>query len=229
MATTSQAEKKFEAYRESLVREVRLLADYVEVLRRLHKLKNDYRFESGWAPAFFSIVKSSLSSSCIIWANKLLDERGQRGIFNFLRFVADNVNLFSIEELQRRKRFTDSHRVIVSRRKKGGITKRRVELEHARLRRLRCLSALKVRRDKYYGHFDRKYFFDLALLEREAALSMRDLRAVVRALSRVISKYSVAYDAHEYIEFTSSNVGDVEHVLQCMRDYHQRQSDAYVD
>ena len=85
MTSVGEAEKRFEKYRDNLRREVGLLADYVHLFRGLQKLKRRYLFEINSAPAFFSLITKSVFSTIILWANKLLDEKGQRGIFDFLR------------------------------------------------------------------------------------------------------------------------------------------------
>jgi hypothetical protein len=83
----SDAEKRFEKYRDNLRREVGLLADYVDLFRRLLKRRRSYCFEINSAPTFFSLVTKSVFSTIILWADKLLDEKGQRGIFDFLKFI----------------------------------------------------------------------------------------------------------------------------------------------
>ena len=224
----SDTEKRLEKNRDNLRREVGLLADYVDLFRRLHKRKRNYCFEINSAPAFFSLVSKSVFSTTILWANKLLDEKGQRGIFDFLKFIEANTGVFSIEKLKRRRNFPDNHWLLERRRKEGEITARQVARHQGRLSKLRCLKSLRARRDKYHAHFDKKYFFDLNRLDLDAPIASRNFGNAVKALWTVVNKYSVAYDGKAY-EPTSANINDLDHILYALREYHKHQMLKYSD
>lgn len=221
-----EAEKRFEKYRDNLRREVGLVADCVDLFRRLHKRKNSYRFEIDAAPAFFTLVTKSVFSTIILWADKLLDEKGQekgqRGIFHFLKFIEANTGVFSIEKLKCRRSFPDNHWVLQGRRREGEITAKQVEKDRKRLANLRCLKSLRTRRDKYHAHFDKKYFFNIERLDRDAPIVLRDFGNAVRTLWAIVNKYSAAYDGKNY-ESTSTNIGDLDHVLHALRKFHKHQ------
>jgi AbiU2 len=194
MMAISDAEKRFEKHRDNLRREVGLLADYVDLFRRLHKRRRNYCFEINSAPTFFSLVTRSVFSTIILWTNKLLDEKGQqkgqRGIFDFLKFIEDNTGVFSIEQLNRRRNFPDNHWVLERRRTEGEITARQVARHRERLSNLRCLKSLRIRRDRYHAHFDKKYFFDLDRLDLDAPIALKDFGNAVKALWAIVNKYS---------------------------------------
>jgi hypothetical protein len=181
MTSVCVAEERFEKYRDNLRREVSLLADYVHLFRGLQKLKKRYLFEINSAPAFFSLITKSVFSTIILWSDKLLDEKGQRGIFDFLKFVEANIDLFAIEGLKRRRKFPDDHWVLRGRHKEGELTIKHVAKDRERLRNLRCLQSTRTRRDRYHAHFDKKYFFDLQRLDSDAPIAIRDLDNAVRA------------------------------------------------
>ena len=224
----SDAEKRFEKYRDNLRREVGLLADYVDLFRRLHKRRRSYCFEINSAPAFFSLVTKSVFSTIILWADKLLDEKGQRGIFDFLNFIEANTGVFSIEELKRRRNFPDNHWVLEGRRKECEITAKQVARHRGRLSNLRCLKSLRTRRDKYHAHFDKKYFFDLDRLDLDAPIALKDFGNAVKALWTVVNKYSAAYD-EKYYEPTSANTNDLDHILSAIRECHKHQTLEHSD
>lgn len=224
----SDAEKRFERYRDNLRREVGLLADYVNLFRRLHERSGSYRFEINSAPTFFSLVTKSVFSTIILWADKLLDEKGQRGIFDFLKFIEANTGVFSIEKLKRRRNFPDSHWLLERRRKEGEITASQVARHRGRLSKLRCLKSLRTRRDKYHAHFDKKYFFDLDRLGLDAPIALKDFENAVKALWTVVNKYSAAYDGKSY-EPTSANINDLDHILYAIRECHKHQMLEYSD
>ena len=222
----SDAEKRFEKYRDNLRREVGLLADYVDLFRRLHKRRRSYCFEINSAPAFFSLVTKSVFSTIILWTDKLLDEKGQRGIFDLLKFIEANTGVFSIEQLKRRRNFPDNHWVLEGRRTEGEITARQVARHRERLSNLRCLKSLRTRRDKYHAHFDTKYFFDLDRLDLDAPIALKDFGNAVKALWTIVNKYSAAYDGKSF-EATSSNINDLDHILYALRKYHKSEAERY--
>lgn len=228
MTRVHEAERRFEQYRDNLRREVGFLADYVHLFRAIQKLKKKYVFEINYAPAFFSLIIKSVFSTIILWADKLLDERGQRGIFDFLRFVEASIGIFEIEALKCRRNFPDDHWVLRERRKDGELTVKHVAKDKERLRKLRCLQNTKTRRDKYHAHFDRKYFFDLHSLDRDAPVAIRDLGNAVRALWSILNKYSAAYDGMLYTR-TSANITDVEHILRHLREFRKHQREGCMD
>jgi AbiU2 len=228
MTNAHEAEKRFEKYRDNLRREVGLLADYLHLFRGLHKHRKKYRFEIDSAPAFFSLITKSVFSTIILWADKLLDEKGQRGIFDFLKFIEANVAIFAIERLKRRRNFPDDHWVLQGRHKIGEITIKHVAKDLKRLKSLGCLQGLKTRRDRYHAHFDKKYFFNLQRLASDAPIALRDLGNAVKALSSIVNKYSSAYDGKIY-EMTSSNINDFEYILYVLREFHKYRRKKYAD
>jgi hypothetical protein len=228
MTNVHEAEKKFEKYRDNLRREVGLLADYVQLFRGLHESRTSYPFEVNSAPAFFSLITKSVFSSIILWADKLLDEKGQRGIFDFLKFIEANTGIFSIEQLKRRRNYSDGHWVLRERRKEGEITVTQVAKDREHLSKLRCSKNLKTRRDKYHAHFDKKYFFDLDRLNRDAPVAIRDLGKAVEVLWGIVNTYSAAYDGIFYAS-TSANVNDIDRLLRALRKYHKHLMEECAD
>ncbi len=134
MATVSspEAERKFEDYRRYLHYEATRLAGYIALFRRLHEHRNNRLNEINIAPAFFSIVIDALLSASILWTDKLFDERGKRGIFNFLKFVENNITIFSVLELKRRKNYPDGHWML----KREDITIQKIDEDRKRIRNL---------------------------------------------------------------------------------------------
>lgn len=227
MTNVHEAEKKFEKYRDNLRREVGLLADYVRLFRKLYESRRNYSFEVNSAPTFFSLITKSVFSSIVLWTDKLLDDKGQRGIFDFLKFIETNAGIFSIAQLKRRRNYSDDHWVLRERRKEGEITVSQVERDRKRLSRLRCLQSLKTRRDKYHAHFDKKYFFDLERLNHDAPVATRDLGKAVEVLWGIVNTYSAAYDGMFYAP-TSANINDFDHLLSTLRKYHKQHMAEYT-
>ena len=200
-----EAEKQFAAYRLHLNSEATRLACYVALYRRLFERRNDRLQEMNLAPAFFSTVTDALFSVIILWADKLFDEKGQRGIFDFLVFVESNLSILAIEQLKRRRDYPDEHWMLA----RDSIT---VETDRERIRSLECLKSIAIRRDKFHAHFDKEYFFDRNLLEEEAPLVWDDFERVIQVLSDIINHYSTAYDGNVFV-LTPANINDLDDLL----------------
>ncbi len=148
---------KFEDYRRYLREEVFRFWQYVAVYRRIQERKADRLEELNLAPAFFRVVESALFSGIVLWADKLFDEQGKRGFFNFLTFVEYNCKELSVAELKRRREYPDGHWMLDNRTE---ITLSSINSHRDQIRALSALPSFRLLRDKFHGHFDKEYFFD---------------------------------------------------------------------
>lgn len=207
-----ETEMQFQAYRHYLNSEATRLACYVALYRRLFERRNDRLQEMNLAPAFFSTVTDALFSAIILWADKLFDEKGQRGIFDFLVFIESNLSMLAIEQLKRRRGFPDGHWML----NRDSITLETVKVDRERIRTLECLKSIAIRRDKFQAHFDKEYFFDRNRLEEEAPLIWDDFERVIQVLSDIINQYSTAYDGNVFV-LTPANIDDLDDLLNRLR------------
>jgi len=202
-----EAEKKFKEYRHYLVIEAVRLASFLALFRRLHERRIDRFEEMNIAPAFFQVVTDALLSAIILWVDKLLEERGQRGIFNFLTFIENNRNILAIEQLKRRNNYPDDHWML----DRKPITHETVNKDRECIQSLNCLQRFRTLRDKFYAHFDIEYFFDREPMAQEAP-SWGDLGKVIEVISDVINRYSAAYDG-QLFELKPDNINDLDFLL----------------
>jgi hypothetical protein len=203
-----ETEKKFEEYRRSLVNETTRLASFVALFRRLYERRVDRLEEMNIAPAFFQVAADALLSSIILWVDKLFDERGERSIFNFLKFIERNRNILAVEQLKRRKNYPDGHWML----DRDPITVEAINQDRDRIQRLDCLQNFKILRDKFYAHFDKEYFFDRERMADEAP-TWSDLEKVMGVISDVINCYSAAYDGQLFV-LKPVNINDLDHLLE---------------
>lgn len=187
----TEFEKKFDEYREHLRREIHCFCDSAAVLRQVDNHTRDHLSQINLAPGFFHTVEDALFNTVILWADKLFDEQGARGFFNFLLFVEYNRDWLSIEELKRRKEYPDDHWMLKNR---VPITSTSIEHDRTRIRSLGALPSIRLRRDKYHGHFDKKYFFDQTRLRNESAITWNELDAAADVMGSVLNSYSVDFD-----------------------------------
>lgn len=184
-------ELQFEKYRESLRHEIHCFRDSASVLRQISDRTQDHLSEINLAPGFFHVVEDALFTTVVLWADKLFDERGERGLFNFLAFVEHNRDWLSIEELKRRKGYPDDHWMLKNR---IPITAKSIDADRLKIRSLAALRSIKIRRDKFHGHFDKEYFFDRSRLSAEAPITWTELDEAGNVMGGMMNDYSVDFD-----------------------------------
>jgi hypothetical protein len=203
----SKSEKKFEEYRRYLTYEATCLVSFINVFRRLYERRVDRLEEINIAPAFFQVTINALLSAIILWADKLFDTKGKRGIFNFLMFIEHNRNILAIEQLKRRKNYPEGHWML----NRDPITPETINGDRRDIQRLGCLQSLRTLRDKFYAHFDKEYFFDRERMANEAP-TWGDFEKVIAVISVVINRYSAAYDG-QLIVLEPENINDLDYLL----------------
>lgn len=204
----SASEEKFEQYREHLRQEAQRLVGYMSLYRRLHERRADRLAEMNAAPAFFQVVIDALFSVIVLWVDKLFDEKGERGFFNFLAFVEHNRKILAVSELKRRKHYPDGHWML----NRKPIALETIEDHRKRIRDVKSLPSFRIRRDKFHAHFDKEYFFERTKLAEEAPLKWGDLAQIKELMSDILNTFSAAYDGKLY-ELEYMNINDVDHVL----------------
>ena len=102
-------EDHFKNYRMHLRAEIHRFCDSASVIRQISERTNDHLQEINLAPAFFRTVEDSLFTTIVLWADKLFDEKGERGLFNFLKFIEYNREWLTTAELKRRRGYPDGH------------------------------------------------------------------------------------------------------------------------
>ena len=205
-----QFESHFIAYRTYLREEIHRFLDSVAVYRNIQERKNDRLELINLAPAFFGVVEGALFTTIVMWADKLFDERGERGLFNFLSFVEHNRKWLSVTELQRRRDYPDGHWMLQGR---TPITSQSIEADRAKIRCLKVLASFRLRRDKFHGHFDKDYFFDRKRLQDEAPIRWDELQEAGAAMGSIINDYSVDFDGASYF-WDTVNINDIEVLLR---------------
>jgi len=184
-------ERLFEQYRDNLRNEIHCFRDSASVLRQITDHTHDHLSEINLAPGFFHIVEDALFNTVILWADKLFDECGERGFFNFLSLVEYNREWLSKEELQRRNGYPDDHWMLKDR---VPITVASINADRQKIRSLAALPSIMLRRDKFHGHFDKEYFFDRSRLRTEAVVTWADLQEAGEVMGSILDEYSTDYD-----------------------------------
>lgn len=205
--------EQFSNYRHYLGLEVMRLSGFVSVYLQIQERKKDQLAVLNLAPAFFQTVEGSLFSSIILWVDKLLDEHGQRGLFNFLTFVEENRKWLSVKELQLRKGYPDGHWMLKDR---SEITLESIEADRERIRALNGLKNIRIRRDKFHGHFDKKYFFKREKIAEDAPILSEEMNQIISTIGEIINGYSADFDG-ALRSWDWINAGDLDILLSRAR------------
>lgn len=206
-------EEHFRNYRKYLRAEIHRFYDSASVYRQISERTHDHLAELNLAPAFFHTVEDAIFTTIVLWADKLFDEKGERGLFNFLAFIEYNREWMTTAELQRRRGYPDGHWMLQNR---IPITAKSIEEDREKIRFLSALKSIRIRRDKFHGHFDKDYFFDRARLQDEAPLRWADLDEAAAAMGTMLNDYSVDFDG-EMFSWKTMNIDDLKHLLRAAR------------
>ena len=169
-------EQHFFNYRKYLRDEIHRFRDSVAVYRQIQECKSDRMEVINQAPAFFGVVEGALFTSIVLWGDKLFDEKGERGLFNFLIFVENNRKWLTTDELQRRKGYPDGHWMLDSR---VPITTESIEQDRQEIRSWKHSKAFEfagqVSRPLRQGDFFDRQRLQLELRSDEATLKKQEM------------------------------------------------------
>ena len=171
------------------------------------------------APAFFQISIDALFSGIVIWMHKFFDENGERGLFNFLTCIENNRDALALSELQRRRQYPNGHWMLDH----DPITLETINEHRKSIRGLEALQSIKLLRDKYHAHFDKKFFFDRDRLASDAPITWNALDKAMELVWDIINTYSTSFDGKTYTR-TPINADDVDHLLDALHAARKRRN-----
>jgi hypothetical protein len=203
-------EQHFSDYRKYLREEIHRFRDCVAVFRQIQERKTDRLEVINQAPTFFGVVEGALFTRVVLWGDKLFDDKGERGLFNFLKFVEHNRKWLTTGELQRRKGYPDGHWMLDGR---IPITAESIEQDRQKIRSLEALKSFRIRRDKFHGHFDKEYFFDRERLQSETPIKWIDLEEAGNVMGAMLNDYSVDFDGTSFV-WGTLNIHDLDVLLR---------------
>jgi hypothetical protein len=160
------------------------------------------------APCFFKTIMDALYSAIIICTYNLLNNKSESGFEDFLRFINNNLSIFKISELQRRRGYPDKHWML----NREKITCKTVEKDQQRIRRIKALPSIKLRRDKTHAHLDKDYFFERDKISKRAPLKWSDFDEIINIMKDILNTYSSSYDGNLF-EIEVWNINDIDSLL----------------
>ncbi len=168
------------------------------------------------APAFFQTILNSLFTCIINWTHNLFSTKSERGLFNFLVFIENNLALLSIEELKRRNQYPDNHWML----EREQISYKTIKSHRDQIDSISSLDSVKTRRDKFHAHFDKDYFFERNKISEDAPITWEDLEKIKETMKDIINTYSAAYDGNVY-DLQVVNSYDIDNVLDILHEYNE--------
>ncbi len=97
------------------------------------------------------------------------------------------------------------------------ITFESIQEDRNKILNLKSLYSVKLRRDKFHAHFDKKYFFNRKKISEDAPLKWNDMDEIFELMKGILNKYSSSYDGNTY-HFVPFNVHDVDRVLDILHE-----------
>lgn len=206
----------FETYVIRLLDELTFIDSCFELWFHISNKQVDRVKELNIAPAFFTVVKKSLLNSAIISLAKLYEnydgkKRSGRNLMKFLNYVEMNQDIFPKDKDTRRK--NRCNYLINS----DLVNKHRQLIKDSKSK----IDNLFYWRDKYYAHFDKKYFEKPETLGKDAELTIGHIRDLIKLATEILNDYSVAYNG-TFHSIRATNLYDVDNVLEILHDYNRR-------
>ncbi len=204
--TRIEFEEHFNKYRKNLRQEIHRFIDCASILRQISESTATYQHEMNFAPSFFQNVEAALFTTIVLWADNIFDEHGQCGIFNFLTFIEHNRKWITVEELKLRRNYTDDHWTLKNH---EPITFKSIEIHRNKIKSLTVLNSFEIRRDKFHGHFDKKYFFDKSIFNKIAPITWDQLDEVGKMMEDILNFYSGEFDGNFYSMSTPKDLANL--------------------
>lgn len=203
-------DKQFCKYREHLRQELHRYVDAVDTHKCIDRCKSCFLTAMNVAPGFFRVVEDALLTKIVLWADKLTDPKGERGMHHFIGFVERNRKWLSVDELKLRRNYPDGHWMLDDRQEVSlaGLNQDRQKVET-----LKSLQSIRTLRDKYHAHFDKEYFFDVGALAKVAPLTFPELDDIGSTLGAILNDYSVDFDGTQF-SWRTIGIDDIESLLR---------------
>jgi hypothetical protein len=203
-------DNRFVEYREFLRDEIHHYLDFLNVFHQIQERKSDKLDILNLAPGFFGAVERALFTGIVLWADKLLDEKGERGFFNFLVFVEHNRKWLTVGELKRRRNYPDDHWMLNGR---IPITVESIKKDRQKIFSLEVMKSIRTQRDKFHGHFDKDYAFAPERLHLDAPIKWAGLEEAGKIMGSILNAYSADFDGNLY-SWNTLNIDDLDVLLQ---------------
>lgn len=136
-----------------------------------HAVKTDY--DEGNEPLMW-YIRSAFYYDLTFSIYRLYDTKSDRNIYHFVRHAEAHASSIPWKKPLTSSDFEAQHDLLAT-----------VEAQKERLR---------LRRNKFFGHYDKQYFYEPGEIDTAYPFSNDDALALVRVLQQIVSKHSWALD-----------------------------------
>ena len=169
--------QRLEEYFERLKMETLFLNEKLAILRFLKEERwkhPEYKKTTHLSGAFFHFVEQALQTDIIVTLDKLYDEKGERSLIKYLSQVEMHLSkIFDRKEIQSQIN----------------------EIKNADA----LLKKISINRNKFYAHYDIKYFDNPAKLIEDAPLSLEELSNLVELTKKIIRKHHLVFHQSDFL------------------------------
>jgi AbiU2 len=199
------SKEELRQYIDRMMHEIINVKSKYQLWCRIQERRKDRLEAMNIAPSFFTLTFHSLFNDVIITLAKLYDRKAQAGsIHKFLNIASQNIQFFDYKD-------DPSDKLLVTQEK---IEEYRAGIEDKN----KIINHLFTWRDKVFAHNDKKYFFDRNQLLVDAELTTQNINDLIEYVRETINTFSIALDGKAWYP-ESSNVMDVDKVLDILHDY----------
>jgi len=214
-------DEEFEALRDAYWQEIVNLFSFIKLYIRLNELRGSYLDEMNISPSFYQTVFKALWSSIVMHLGKLVLDRSDDGrnqnatLEDFLNFVEENIELFSVEAKKARLGWPDQYWAI---QEASDLTFDEVCKYRSQLQLLRDkFRLIKKLRDKYHAHFDKNIFLDREQLRHWNKIPIEDINFLFETIKSMFRTISSRFDGALRL-LTLENVYDIDKSLEILKD-----------
>src|SRR5690606_18019961 len=168
------------------------------------------------APGFFWLTLNALYNDVIINLNSLFEEKvgRSRSLIDFLHFVEKDISIFTVENYIKRNKGNFSIDYLKT--YFPGVTKEIISTDLDVIKKNSdSVQKLKAHRDKYYAHFDKKYFVEYENLSNDYPLTYGEIEKLIEISIEIINRYGIAFEgcANSMLGMNSLDVDTVMDIL----------------
>ena len=167
------------------------------------------------APGFFQLTEFALSTTIILWSEKLFSHRSNVSLLKFLSFIAGNTKLFHLTELRKRSPCKDEELL-----KQVHITYEDIISDIARVNNLDFIGNINTLRDKYFAHFDKLVINNFDELTASNVIRLSDIEDAIATSLQIIRRYSSAYNYH-YPSMEPMDALDIDNILDYIHENYE--------
>lgn len=237
-------EEEFEKYHERLRSELNNANWHFRIWKYLREIEKDYLPELNQAPAFFNLTMDAHLLETIMRLNRFFDkDRRKRPltIWEFLKFVEQNIGIFSEQAFEKRLRGKERYIVALSPQaeamarianeratfQRNKVTYQKVEQDRQKVEKL-PKENLRKWRNKALAHIQKDYVLANISVFKRYPVKPQQIDQIIDTLDDVLNDYCVAYDSSTWAKELPGLETRIQAIMDAIRFKMQKGRKRYV-